>query len=385
MTDVFYLDHAAATPVDRRVILAMEPYQSELFYNPSSPYLPAVQVRRDYEDAKTRLAGTFGAKGSELVVTAGATESINLAFSGITGHVVTSTIEHPAVLKAAEAHEASLVAPTEKGIVEPSAVARAITADTELVSIQLANNELGTIQPVRDIAHLIKDIRRSRLSNGNSRQLLLHCDASQGFGLIDVHTSRLGIDLLTINSAKIYGPKQVGLLWVRPGVQVAPMVVGGGQERGLRSGTENVAGTVGFAKAAELVTRHRDSESVRIAALRDAIQNKLEGTFENIVISGHPKKRLANSLHVSFPGLDAERLVFALESRSVLIATGSACAANKGTRSHVLEAVGMDPSIADSSLRLTLGALNDATSCEKVVTIIIEVVKKEYERVAARA
>lgn len=377
--EVIYLDHAAATPVDERVFVAMKPYLTEIFYNPSSPYAPAVQARRDYQDAKTRLAHTFGAKADEIIITAGATESINLAFAGISGHVVVSAIEHDAVLAAVERAKHTKVVPTEKGIITPESVVKAITSDTQLVSIQLANNEIGTIQPIRQIAEAIKQINQSR--SRNEHQILLHCDASQGFGQIDVHVARLGVDLLTLNAGKMYGPKQVGLLWARAGVNVLPVIVGGGQERGLRSGTENVAGVVGFAKAAELAAKHRDHETKRLSEMRDAMQKQLTEKFDWMIVSGHQKKRLPGSLHVSFPGIDAERLVFALERRGVMVATGSACAANKNTRSHVLNAVGMSDEAADGSLRLTLGRLSTDESSQKASLAIIEEVEKELERI----
>jgi cysteine desulfurase len=377
---IFYLDHAAATPMDDRVFEAMKPYFSEKFFNPSSPYAPAVQVRRNYEDAKARLAATFGARADEVIMTAGATESINLAFATTSGHVVVSAIEHDAVLAAARRHSVTEVAVTNKGIITPEAVKKAITADTELVSVQLANNELGTIQPIRHIADVVAAERQRRRDAGDTKQILFHCDASQGFGQIDVHTARLGVDLLTLNAGKMYGPKQVGLLWVKAGIVPQPLIVGGGQERGVRSGTENVAGVIGFARAAELASNSRKSEAERLAELRDDMQKQLEGAIPELIVSGHLKKRLPGSLHVSIPGLDAERLIFALENRGVLLATGSACAANKGTRSHVLTAIGMSDQEADGSLRITLGRHSTKTDCMEAGEIIINEIKREQER-----
>lgn len=377
---IYYLDHAAATPVDRRVITAMMPYLADSFYNPSSPYAPAVQVRREYEAAKARIAATFGAKGDEIVITAGATESINLAFSGVNGHVVTSSIEHDAVLAAASKTHYTAVHPTVKGIIQPEAVAEAITPKTELVSIQLANNEIGTIHPIRDIATIVANERKRRLDAGDKTPIYLHCDASQGFGQVDVNVARLGVDMLTLNSGKMYGPKQVGLLWAKAGVSLTPEIVGGGQERGLRSGTENVAGVIGFACAAEIAYNHRKSESERLAKLRDSLQSMLEDAVESLVVTGHPKRRLPGSLHVSIPGLDGERLIFALETRGVLLATGSACAANKGTRSHVLTAIGLLGELADGSLRMTLGRLSDEANTLVAGKIIIEEIVRELQR-----
>jgi cysteine desulfurase len=379
---IFYLDHAAATPVDERVVSAMLPYLSDTFFNPSSPYAPAVEVRRAYEAAKSQVAATIGARGDEIVMTAGATESINLAFSGIDGHVVTSSIEHDAVLSAAIRHEHTLVKPTVKGIIEPDAVAQAITPKTQLVSIQLANNEIGTIQPIRDIATVVEIERRRRLDSGDHTPISFHCDASQGFGQIEVNVARLGVDMLTLNSGKMYGPKQVGLLWARAGVRIHPVIVGGGQERGLRSGTENVAGAVGFALAAEIASSRRKSESERLARLRDAMQRRLSDVFPEMIVTGHPKRRLPGSLHVSFPGTDGERMVFILEAKGVLLATGSACAANKGTRSHVLVALGMEDTTADGSLRITLGRLSNDTNVEEATTIIIDAIRAEKKRIS---
>lgn len=379
-TELIYLDHAAATPIDPRVLTAMQPYFSDNFYNPSSPYSPAVTVRRDYEEAKHALAQIIGAKPDELVMTAGATESINLAFHAVSGHVVTANIEHHAVLAAAKLHDHTLVAADERGLVSAESVKAAIRSDTQLVSIAIANNELGTTQPLRDIAQVIKLEREERLSRGDNTPIYFHTDASQGVGQIDINVARLGIDMLTLNSGKMYGPKQVGLLWAASHVHLEPLIVGGGQERGLRSGTENVAGTIGFAKALMLVNEHRKFESNRLAELRDGMQTKFEQTFPDAVFSGHQKHRLSGHLHVSFPGLDGERLVFTLENRGVLVATGSACAANKGTRSHVLTAIGLSPEVADGSLRLTLGHLSNEQNIEKATQIIIEEVGREYTR-----
>lgn len=380
--EVIYLDHAAATPVDAKVMAAMQPFFSDTFYNPSAPYAPAVAVRREYETAKQTIARAIGAKGDDLVITAGATESINLAFSSFEGHVITSNIEHHAVLAAAKNHEVTLVEADERGFVAADKIKAALQPNTVLVSIALANNELGTIQPLRDIGEIVRTEREARLARGDHTPLYLHSDASQGVGQLDVNVARLGVDLLTLNAAKVYGPKQVGLLWAAPSVVLKPSIVGGGQERGLRSGTENVAGTIGFAKAMELASEHRKYESDRLAKLRDIMQKKLTEAFAEAVVSGHPRHRLASHLHISFPGLDAERVLFALESRGVLVATGSACAANKGTRSHVLTAIGLAPEVADGSLRITLGHLSNDENTAKATDLIIEEVQKEYARSA---
>lgn len=377
---MIYLDHAAATPLDPSVFAAMQPYFSDLFYNPSSPYAPAVAVRREYDAAKATIAGIIGARSGELTMTAGATESINLAFSARQGHVVISTVEHQSVLAAASRHEYTAVTVDKNGRVDPQSIKKAVRPDTWLISIGLANNEIGTIQPLSKIAEIIKQIRQERLSEGNTTPLYLHSDASQGAGQLDLHVTRLGVDMLTLNAAKVYGPKQVGLLYAARSVQLQPQIIGGGQEAGLRSGTENVAGVIGFAEALNRADKKKHGEVTRLSGLRNHLQASLMEAFDDLVVSGHPKHHLAGHLHVSFPGLDAERLIFGLEARGVLVATGSACAANKGTRSHVLIAIGLDDATADGSLRISLGKDNDEASIKQAAEHIIAEVKREKER-----
>ena len=383
--DIIYLDHAAATPCSVAVLRAMQPYLSDQFYNPSSPYAPAVAVRRDYSEAKQRIAVTFGGRGDEVIVTAGATESINMALSAAhDAHVVTSAIEHHAVLSTAKRYDHTLVEVNGRGMIDLDALAKAITPRTQVVSIALANNEIGTVQPLREIAGIIKIERIRRGESGDATPIWLHTDASQGVGQIDINVARLGVDMMTLNAGKCYGPKQVGLLWRKAGVELHPLLYGGGQEQGLRSGTENVAGTIGFAAALEHAERHRKAESKRLNDLRNRLEKTLRDKFPDMIISGNPKKRLPGSLHVAFPGLDAERLVFRLESRGVLVATGSACAANSGTRSHVLTAIGMSDAEADGSLRITLGALSDESSIERSGTILCEEISAEWARIGLR-
>lgn len=359
----------------------MLPYFDEYFFNPSSPYDLAVDVRQKYSQAKDRIVRVIGAKSSEIVITAGATESINLAFKAVSGPVVVSNIEHPAVLRSAEQCEYSLALADEKGVVSALEIKRCINSETQLVSVALANNELGTIQPIRDIAEVVKKERMSRLALGNQTPIYLHCDASQGANLIDVNVARLGVDMLTLNAGKIYGPKQIGLLWADSSVRLNSLIFGGGQERGIRGGTENVPYVIGFAKALELAKEHRNYESKRLSGLRDGLQKRLLEAFPNAIISGNQKHRLASHLHISFPGIDGERLVFVLESQKVLVATGSACSANKGLRSHVLTAIGLEDNLADGSLRLTFGRLSNDENVKLAGDIMIREIKKEYERI----
>lgn len=382
-SSAYYFDYAAATPVDEQVLARMQPYWTELFFNPSSPYAPALDVRRDYNTAKQQIAHAIGAGGDELIMTAGATESINLAVAGFGGHKVTTTIEHASVRRAVMQSDHTIVPVDRYGRVTPAALRAAIRPDTQFVSVALANHEIGTLQPLRECAQIVRDVRAKRRAAGDTTPLVLHCDASQGFGLVDVHVGRMGVDLLTLSAAKLYGPKQVGLLWVRPGVVLKPIVVGGGQEAGLRSGTENVAGVIGFAEAVRQAVMTRHDEATRLRQLRDQLETSLTTRFPNAVLSGHPRHRLANFCHVSFPGIDAERLVFLLERESVYVATGSACAANSGTRSTVLTGIGLDAATADGSLRLTLGRSTTKQAVTEVAARIIAAVETEQQRIGA--
>lgn len=381
-----YLDHAAATPVDPVVLEAMMPYFSEKFYNPSSPYAAGVMVKREYMEAKQRIAQCLGVQADELVMTAGATESINIALSVVGGGVpAVGATEHVAVIKAAE-YSSGIVIPADgKGRITAEAVKQELRPDITLISVGLVNNELGVIQPIDDIMRVVEAERERRRSVGDVLPLYVHCDASQALALLDVKPKRMGIDLLTLSAAKVYGPKQVGLLWVRPGIAIRPNVVGGGQEMGLRSGTENVAGVVGFAVAAELAAKRRNSEVRRLRVLRDEMQRALEAAFPEIVVSSDKKKGLASFLHVSFPNVDAERLIFLLETKGVMVATGSACAANKGRRSHVLEAIGRSEQEIDGSLRISLGRLSTDEQVRRATELIIDAVRAEQNRSAGGA
>lgn len=380
MSTPIYLDYAAATPLDERVFRAMQPYFAEHFYNPSAAYSAARQVRVALDDARHTLAIEIGGKRDEVVLTAGATESVNLAFRGILAegdHVVIGATEHPAVRAVASQFNVSTAASDAKGVVSPEAVAACITDATRLVSITAADSELGTLQPLSKIAQVIERIRHDRRERGITTPLLLHSDASQAAGVIDLHVARLGVDLLTLNAAKCYGPKQVGLLWTASHVALKPLIYGGGQERGLRSGTENVAGAIGFAMALHLAQKRRHSDGERMRALRDRLQTKLCAALPELVVNGSKKKRLPGHLNVSLDGLDAERVVFHLDSLGVQVATGAACAANKGTRSAVLEAVGMSETLADGSLRFSLGRHTTDEEIDRAAPLIIEAIKTE--------
>ncbi|MDO4781552.1 MAG: cysteine desulfurase family protein, partial [Candidatus Saccharibacteria bacterium] len=365
--DIIYLDHAAATPMDPLVLAAMQPYFSEQFFNPSSPYAAAVGVKRAYVDAKARIARVLGVGADELVMTAGATESVNLALTAAgDGRCAVSAIEHASVIAAAGRGGEPVIIPADKkGRVTPEAVRAALTPEVSMVSVALVNHELGTVQAIDDIVRVVEAERQRRREAGEVLPLYVHTDASQAAALLDVKVKRLGVDLLTLSAAKVYGPKQVGLLWVRPGVRLSATVVGGGQEGGLRSGTENVAGVIGFATALELAAQRRSGEVRRLRVLRDRLRDRLAAALPDMIVSGDQKKGLVSILNAAFPGVDAERLVFWLEARGVMVATGSACAANAGLRSSVLTAIGLEPAAIDGSLRMSLGRLSTEANIDR--------------------
>lgn len=393
---MIYLDHAAATPVDKRVLRAMEPYFVEHFYNPSAAYLPAKKVAYEYESAKATIAHAIGAKATDLIMTAGATEANNLAFTAITANrhgygsdsaglgehseqslrILYLETEHDSVRRVAEKHGGTAIRVLDNGLVDIADLKNKLTDETELISVALVNNELGTIQPLAEIGVLVRETRLDRLRRGVTTQLLLHSDASQALTLLDINVARLGVDLLTLNGAKVYGPKGVGALYASHQARLRPQSYGGGQENGLRSGTENVPGVIGFAKAVELAREHLSGNRKKYTRWRETFLDALEG-YELI----NKKHTLSNFVVVAYPGLDAERLVFGLEEEGVLVATGAACAASKGKRSHVLSAIRLSDELIAGSLRLTLGETNDEEQIREAARIINEVVRKERARV----
>lgn len=377
-----YLDYAAATPFDPEVLLAMEPYLTGRFYNPSAPYALARAVRADVEDARARVARCIGARPGNVTFTAGATEANNLAFAATDGHVVTDAIEHESVLACAEVRPHAIVGVGPDGRVDPEAVRAAVTPETQLVSVSLANGEIGCVQPVREISRVVADVRERRLAAGDLTPLYLHVDASQAASCLTVEVGTLGCDLLTLSAAKIGGPKQVGLLWASDAVTLRPLVLGGGQEGGLRSGTENVAGIIGFARALELASERRREEARRLEGLRRRLADGLLSELPWMRVTG-PRKakfRLPGLLHVSLPGLEARRLVIGLEREGVSVGTGSACAASRMRVSHVLRAIGMPEAAAAGSLRMTLGRPTTEAEVDYATGAVVRVVRAEMGR-----
>lgn len=382
-----YLDYAAATPMDPQVVQAMLPYLSERFENPSAPYARARQARVALEEARATLAHLIGARPGNVVLTAGATEANNLAFAATDGPVLVDAIEHESVLACAQARGAVVVPVTSDGRVDPRDVQAALTSEVTLVSIELANGEIGTIQPIREIANVVAAERDRRLRNGERTPLYLHADASQAAPVLSVNVSSLRVDLLTLSAAKLYGPKQVGLLWAADGVPLRPLVRGGGQESGVRSGTENVAGAVAFARALQLASELRAQEARRLAQLRDQLERSLREQIPWMITPGprSAARRLPGLLSVSFPGLEARRLVVLLERQGVSVGTGSACAASRMRVSHVLQAIGLSEEEAAGSLRITLGRPTTSDDIVYAAQAIVACVHEECQRVGLDA
>lgn len=355
-----YLDYAAATPMDERVAEAMAPYFSKLFFNPSATYMAATSVRKDLDAARSRIALVLGARASEIVFTAGATEANNLVIRGVMGqypegNVIVSSIEHDSVLLPGRAFSCKEASVTPQGVVDVDSLKALIDDKSVLVSVMYANNEVGSIQPVHQIALMLADIRRERQKAGNPLPLYLHTDAAQAANYLDLHVARLGVDFMTLNGGKIYGPKQTGVLFASSKARFEPQILGGGQERGQRAGTENIAGFIGLAAALDLTTSMKSEEVRRLKSLQDLFFELLEENIPNVVINGSRKTRLPNNVHITIPGKDNERVLIELDERGIMAAAGSACSASNEEPSHVLRAMGISDQDAQSSLRFSLG------------------------------
>jgi cysteine desulfurase len=374
-----YFDYAAATPVLPEVQTAMQPYYSDNFYNPSALYVAAQSVKKDMHAARSAIAIALGAKPTEVLFTAGGTEANNVAITGVASqfadaHIITTPIEHESVLQPVEQFAHDFLPVNEKGSADVARLRDMIRDTTVLVSIMFANNEIGTIQDLKEAAHIVANVRTERQRIGNATPLYLHTDACQAVNYLDIHVSRLGVDLLTLNSGKIYGPKQMGALYVKTGTKITPIIRGGGQERNIRSGTENVASIIGFARAVTLARESQQSEVTRLAALQSKIITELVDG-DTIRLNGSiNKRRLVNNIHLTIPGIDNERLLMELDERGILIATGSACSASNDTPSHVLQAIGLSEEQSRSSIRITLGKYTTEEQCVYLIKSIKELV-----------
>jgi cysteine desulfurase len=368
-----YFDYASGCPVDERVLEAMLPY-FKIPGNPSSVHSQGYQAREAIEKARESVAELIEAEPNEIIFTSGATESNNLALIGFAlrnkdkgRHIITSKIEHMSILNPCKflqknGFEISYVPVDKDGIVDLSFIENSIREDTILISIQHANNEIGTIQPIEEIKEI----------SGN---IPLHVDATASLGKIEVDIQTLKADLVTLSSNDIYGPRGVGALFVRKGVKLHPLILGGGQERGLRSGTENVAGIVGFGVAAEITKKEYKEESERLKRFRDRIiENVLK--IENSYLNGHRERRLPNNVNVRFSYIEGESLVLSLDMEGIQASTGSACSSKTLQPSHVLTAIGLKHEEAHGSLLITLGRYNTEDDVNKLIEVLPSAVER---------
>lgn len=374
-----YLDYAAATPVHPEVLAAMLPFYSDNFYNPSATYLAGLGAKHSLENARAEVAQTLGARNSEIVFTAGGTESTNLAINGVMqqypkAEVLVSAVEHEAVLAPAAKYNATRISVDAKGMIILDDLERKITDNTVLISVMYANNEVGTIQPIRAISQIANKVRNNRRLRGIAMPLFVHSDACQAALYLDLHVSRLNVDLMTLNGGKMYGPKQSGILYSNSHIQLRSQIIGGGQERGMRSGTENVAQAVGFAKALVSAQKSRHERFAVMEDLQKYFMAKVIEAIPQARINGSRKYRLPNNVHIVIPGQDNERLLFALDERGVMAAAGSACSASDDEPSHVLRAMGLSDEEARSSLRFTMGELTTKQDIDRTIKILTEVV-----------
>lgn len=373
---MIYLDYAAATPVDDDVLAAAQPFFQTKFYNPSARYAPAKGVRQSLESARASVAQVLGCRSEEVFFTAGGTEANNLAIHGLMqqypeGSCVISAIEHDSVYEPAQQYNCREVSVTEEGIVDIDSLSRLIDDKTVLVSIGYVNSEIGTIQPLRRISQLLADVKADRKKQGNDLPIYLHTDACQAGNYLSLAVHTLGVDLLTLNGGKIYGFKQSGCLFVGRHVRLKPYIGGGGQEWGLRSGTENVPQAVGFATALEKAQNLKESETKRLLVLQKQFMSELTKALPECFINGSKKHRIPNNIHMTIPGQHNEILQLKLEQTGILTATGSACSANKKqVSSRVLLMLGKTDKEAQSSLRFTMGRETTSADVTKTVTAL---------------
>ncbi len=376
MTKPIYLDHAAATPIQDQVLEAMKPFFADQFYNPSATYLAAQQVSEAVATARATVAHWLGCRPNEIVFTAGGTEANNLAIQGVMqafegANLVISAIEHDSIIEPAKNYPHKLAKVSADGLINLKDLASKIDDKTVLVSVMYANNEIGTIQPIRQVSKLVKQINQTRQKHNNQLPLYLHTDACQAANYLDLHVNRLGVDLMTINGGKIYGPKQSGALFIKTKTQLNPQILGGGQENNRRSGTENVPAIVGLAKALELVQTDRLQEVKRLSGHRNNFIAQLKKSIPYVVINGSLKNRLPNNVHLTIPKVDNERLMMQLDEQGIMCAVGSACSASNEEPSHVLIAIGLSDQAAQSSLRFTLGRTTKQADIDHTVKTIL--------------
>jgi len=372
---MIYMDHSATSPVDPEVFEAMKPYFQEEFGNASTLYKLGRDGKRAMENARAQVASIIGAEPKDVIFTSGGTESDNIAIKGIAyklknkgRHIITSNIEHPAVHETCNyleknGFEVTYVPVGTDGLLKASDVEDAIRDDTILITVMHANNEIGTIQPIAEIGKI-----------AHEKGVLFHTDAVQSVGKIPVDVNALNVDLLSISSHKLYGPKGIGALYIKKGVRLEPIIHGGGHERGLRPGTENVPAIVGFGKACQLAEENLEEESARLIRLRDKLVDAVLEQNEEAYLNGDREKRLPGNANFRFTGIEGESLILHLDSKGIAASTGSACSSTKLEPSQVLMAIGLEEVEAHGSLRISLGRENTEEDIDHAITSIKEVV-----------
>ncbi len=376
---MIYLDNNATTPLDPRVCDKMSEFLKEHFGNPSSLYPIGRMAKEFITESRETIAQALGAKRTEIFFTGSGTEADNFAIRGIfdafpeKSEFITSAIEHPAVMETAyylerKGKKVTFVPVNAYGMIDLDILKKAITSQTALISIMHANNELGTIQPIEEVAKIAKD-----------RSVLVHTDAVQSFGKIDVNVNKLGVDLLSISAHKIYGPKGIGALYIRKGTNIMPLIYGGHQERLMRAGTENTIGIVGFGEAVRILVEKRDKEKKHIEKLADRLKRGIEEKIPKVKFNGHETQRIKGTLNFAFYGLEAEAILLSLATKEIYVSTGSACSEDSEEVSHVLSAIGLRPEIARSAVRISLGRFNTEEDVDIVLRELPDIVEKLRE------
>ena len=389
---MIYLDHAATTPIDKKVIEAMTPFFADVFGNPSALYRLGRQASRAITNARQEIATILNSSSTEIIFTAGGTESDNLAILGIAKqflaqpqnyHFITTNIEHSAVLNSfkfleQQGFQVTYLSPDKFGLIHPQDVMKALKPNTVLVSIMYANNEIGTIQPIKEISKVIKNYRHIQQIDKVTQQPIypiFHTDACQAAGYLDLDVKRLGIDLMTLNGSKIYGPKQIGVLFKKENLKLEPILYGGDQEMGLRPGTQNVANIVGIAQALTLINYKKSKEVKRLEKLRDYFIKQLL-QIPDTILNGHPSKRLPNNVNVTFRYIEGESIMLKLDAADIYVSTGSACHAMDLKPSYVVLALGRQVEDVHGSMRFTMGQSTTKKDIDKTVKVLRQAVKE---------
>lgn len=372
-----YLDNAATTPTDPEVVKAMLPYFTEIFGNPSSLHSFGQDAKRAIEESRERVASFIGASAEEIVFTSGGTESDNYALKGVAmalrdkgDHIITTSIEHHAILETChylekQGFRVTYLPVDGLGIVDPSAVEKAITEKTILITVMHANNEIGSVQPLAEIGGIARE-----------REIYLHTDAVQTFGHLPINVDDLGVTMLSASAHKLYGPKGVGILYIRKGAKLAPFLHGGEQEKGRRASTHNVPGIVGLGKAVELAGKNMPWEMEKLSSLRDKFIHTVLEKIDHTRLNGHPVKRLPNNANMCVEYIEGEAMILRLDMSGISCSSGSACSSTSMEPSHVLKSIGLAPEFAHGALRFTLGKFTTAEEIDQVLSLLPGIVEK---------